>query len=182
MITGSVEDKDTQEATWKLPRHLKLDYILDGLPSLETINTNYSLKAGQYWEITTGNTEIRKEAILEIKEWDILDNSLTVGHWIQYADNIGTATPAIRGTNTAHQLQETPKSATYMLETPAQSDDIDSSDAEELKREQVSRAEEPLECTQLTDHQQEGTVTVVEHRPRRDRLPEGFYDEEPRED
>eukprot|EP01041_Mallomonas_annulata_P042177 gene42177-biopygen8671 len=58
-----IEDKDTPAATWKLPRHLKLDYILDGLPSPETITTNYSMKAGQYWEITSGNTEIRKGTI-----------------------------------------------------------------------------------------------------------------------
>eukprot|EP01041_Mallomonas_annulata_P042181 gene42181-biopygen8940 len=115
----NIEDKDTQEATWKLHRHPKLDYILGGLPSPETINTNYSLKTGQYWEITTGNTEIRKGTIIEIKGWDILDNSLTVGHWIQYAGEIwlrnghkedirqiGTATPAIRGTNTAGDTEE----------------------------------------------------------------------------
>eukprot|EP01041_Mallomonas_annulata_P006771 gene6771-biopygen3259 len=82
----NIEDKATPAATWTLPRHLKLDYILDGLPSPETITTNYSMKAGQYWEITSGNTEIRKGTIIEIKGWDTTANSLTVGHWIQYAD------------------------------------------------------------------------------------------------
>eukprot|EP01041_Mallomonas_annulata_P042156 gene42156-biopygen7546 len=83
-----IEDKATPVATWKLPKHLKLDYILEGLPHAETIATNYTMKAGQHWEITSGNTEIRKGTIIEIKGWDTLTNKLTVGFWIQYAGEI----------------------------------------------------------------------------------------------
>eukprot|EP01041_Mallomonas_annulata_P042122 gene42122-biopygen5635 len=81
-------EEATPEATWKLPRHLKLEYILDGLPSAATITTSYTMKVGQYWEITSGTTATRKGTIIEIKGWDTLTNNLTVGLWIQYAGEI----------------------------------------------------------------------------------------------